>query len=457
MNNGVNARMQKRWLGKVLILSLMVIVSACASGDGQNNGAQPEPTVTPIPTAPAAAKPTYSVQRGTVQESLVFSGRWLPRDQQGLSFEIAGSIRSVNVRRNDTVTVGTLLADYQIDTLENQLASARLSLETQLTNLESGSDTDETSVTSAQFALANAQISLADTLDSAPWSGVESARLSLDEAKVNLENAERSYRNAIGDPTTPPSSVDSAYNSVQSAKAQVQSAQISYWSNAQSYNNYKYTIMNAENSVLQQQVNLNDTIQGGGNIQQIQAVNEAQLNIDQILGDIEQSSLYSPIDGVVLEVNVSPGDSVAAFDTVLTLAIPEPLEVQANLAFNDTQRLSVGMVGKCELMNQADTAVQCVVRQVPLSNRDADQTVRVAASLEAIPSGQLINVEMPLDVRENVLWLPPEAIRTFQNRTFVIVQTPDGERVVDITIGLQTDDRVEIESGLNENDVVVGQ
>lgn len=448
--------MQKRWLTRSLIILTMVIISACdlAQPDQQQ---LPESTVTPIPTAPAAAKPTYTVQRGLVQETLEFSGRWLPRDQQELSFEIAGSIRSVNVRRNDTVTAGTLLADYQIDTLENQLASARLSLQTALTNLESNDDSSVDTVTSAQFALANAQVSLASTLDNYPWTNVESARNSLEQAQTNLENAQRDYNNAIGDPTAPPSSVDSAYNALESAKTNLHSAQISYWSAAQNYNNHDYSVINAENSVLQQELNLESAIEGGGNPSQIQAVNEAQLNIDQILGDIEQSSLYAPIDGVVLEVNISPGDAVSAFDPVITIAIPEPLEVQANLAFNDTQRLSVGMIGECELMNQPDTAVQCIIRQVPLSNRDADQTVRVAASLEEIPSGQLIGVEMPLDVREDVLWLPPEAIRTFQNRTFVVVQTSDGERVVDITIGLQTDDRVEIESGLEEGDIVVGQ
>ena len=451
--------MQKRWLFRTLSLFLsLVILSACgAIVDGENNGAQTEPTVTPIPTAPAAAKPTYTVQRGTVQESLVFSGRWLPRDQQELTFEIAGTIRTVNVRRNDTVTTGTLLADYQINSLEDQLVSARLSLQTALTNLESNDDSTGDSVVNAQFSLASANISLESTLDNAPWTNVVSARQSLERARVDLENAERDYKNALGDPSAGPSTVDNAYNSVQSAKASILSAQTSYWSAAQSYNNYQYSITNAENSVLQQEVNLESAITGGGSASQLQSINEAQLNIDQILGDIAQSSLYAPIDGVVLEVNVSPGTSVAAFDTVMIIAIPEPLEVNANLAFNDTQRLSVGMLGKCELMNQADTAVECVIRQVPISNRDADQTVRVAASLEDIPSGQLIEVEMPLDVRDNVLWLPPEAIRTFQNRTFVVVQTADGERVVDITIGLQTDDRVEIETGLSENDIIVGQ
>lgn len=450
--------MQHRWFIRSLSLLSLMIVSACGSLiEVDNNNQQLQPTVTPIPTAPAAAKPTYTVQRGTVQESLVFSGRWLPRDQQELAFEIAGTIRTVNVRRNDTVTAGSLLADYQIDNLEDQLASAQLSLQTALTNLESNDDSSGDSVTNAQFALADANVNLASTVDNAPWTNVVSARQSLEKARVDLENAERDYNNALGDPSAPPSSVDSAYNALQSAEANLLSAQTSYWSATQTYNNHQYNITNAENNVLQQEVNLENAITGGGNASQIQAVNEAQLNIDQIQGDIAQSSLFAPIDGVVLEVNVSPGDSVQAFDTVITIAIPEPLEVNANLAFNDTQQLSVGMVGTCELMNRPETAVQCVIRQVPISNRDADQSVRVAATLEEIPSGQLIEVDMPLDVRESVLWLPPEAIRTFQNRTFVVVQTADGERVVDITLGLQTDDRVEVETGLNEGDIIVGQ
>ncbi len=115
------------------------------------------------------------------------------------------------------------------------------------------------------------------------------------------------------------------------------------------------------------------------------------------------------------------------------------------------------MVGVCQVVNQPDTAVQCVVRRLPLSAQDADQTTRIAATLPDVAEGQLIDVQMPLQVSHDVLWLPPAAIRTFQNRTFVVLQTPDGPRRVDIEIGLQTDDRVEITSGLNEGDVVIGE
>ena len=76
--------------------------------------------------------------------------------------------------------------------------------------------------------------------------------------------------------------------------------------------------------------------------------------------------------------------------------------------------------------------------------------------MDTVAANQLIQIQMPLEVRQNVLWLPPAAIRTFQNRTFVVLDTPDGPRSVDVQIGLQTDDRVEIISGVNEGDVVEG-
>src|SRR5688572_20019391 len=101
----------------LLALTALVLLTACGGAlpnVGDPNAAQVPPTSTPIPTAPSVARPTYLVQRGNVEQLLSFSGRWQPRDQLPLSFEIAGNIRQVTVRRNDTVTAGQLLADFQI-------------------------------------------------------------------------------------------------------------------------------------------------------------------------------------------------------------------------------------------------------------------------------------------------------------------------------------------------------
>ncbi len=435
------------------LLLIAFTLTACA-GD-EESASQALATSTPIPTAPVAARPTYVVQRGNVEDIFEFTGRWQPRDQMALSFTINGTIRQVNVRRGDAVSAGELLADYQIDTLEDQLASAEISLESALANLETSASGGLQSVENAQIALANARLSLESTRNNSPWTSVASARNNLDNARASLELAEQSYREALSYPNQPASTVNNAYQGVINARQQVTSAEISYFSAAQNYANWEINVQQQENSVLQAEINLQRAIEDQAAGVSDQSVRSAQLNIDQIKADIARSSLYAPIDGVILDVYIAPGDNVVAYDTVITIGLPEPKEVIASLAITDAQRLSVSMAGICEVMNQPETAVGCAVRSMPLTAQDADQTTRIAASLSGLSDNQLVQVQMPLQVAENVLWLPPSVIRTFQNRTFVVLQTPDGERAVDVQLGLQTDERVEIVSGVSEGDVVI--
>lgn len=453
----------------IVLIIMSALLTACAgaanNGSASNNNATggttgsgvaqaAQATITPFPTAPAAARPTYTVQRGTVQEVFEFDARWLPRDQIQLSFPIAGTIRSVNVQRGDTVSAGQLLADFQITELENQLADAELSLQTALLALQSGAEGSANSVVSAQFTLANARLSLENTQNSPPWIALDSARIGLEQARISYEAALRAYDDAVSRAQGP---VDSARDALENARLGLRSAENSYYSAAEGYADYLIQLAQAENQVLQSEIGLQQAQSGqtGVDPERLQAVYSAQLQIDQINQQISQSSLYAPIDGVVLEITIRPGDQAEAFDAVITLALPEPQEAIAELAFNDTRRLSVGMVGVCQELNQPDTAVQCLVRQIPLTSRDADQTARVAATLPDTETGSIIEVTMPLQTRENALWLPPNAIRTFQQRTFVVLQTPDGEQRADVTLGLQTDERVEILSGVNEGDIVI--
>jgi RND family efflux transporter MFP subunit len=441
----------------IILVLLAFVLAACAETPAPNQDDPVQPTITPIPPPPVAERPTVTVERGDVVDLLAFTAQWLPRDQQELSFPINGTVRSVNVRRGDSVSEGDLLADYQIQDLEDRLDSARITLETALLNLESGAEGSVDAVLNAQFGLADANNNLESTLNNAPWTSLESARINLADAQRNLDNAIRSYEAVIGDPTSPSSAVDSAYNQVESAESQLRSAQNNYYSAAQSYNQHEYQIDNARNNQLRAEIELQNAITGAGvDPQQVQNVRSAELDIAQIEEQIAQSSLFAPFDGIVLEVTIQPGAQVQAFTGVITLALPQPSEAIATLSFNDVQQLDIGKLGECQVANRPETRVECVVRSRPFTSQEADQTVRVAADFaEPLQLGQLVEVDMPLQTREDVLYLPPRAIRTFQNRTFVIVQRPDGEAVVDIEVGLQTDDRVEILSGLEEGDVVV--
>jgi multidrug efflux pump subunit AcrA (membrane-fusion protein) len=77
-------------------------------------------------------------------------------------------------------------------------------------------------------------------------------------------------------------------------------------------------------------------------------------------------------------------------------------------------------------------------------------------SANTYQSGDKVTVVVLLASKEGALWLPPDAIRSAGGRTFVIINSDNGPKRVDIEIGLQTRDRVEIVSGLEEGQVVVG-
>jgi hypothetical protein len=79
-----------------------------------------------------------------------------------------------------------------------------------------------------------------------------------------------------------------------------------------------------------------------------------------------------------------------------------------------------------------------------------------APSANKYQVGDKVTVTVQLASKENVLWLPPDAIRKAGGRTFVIVNSESGPKRVDIEIGLQTRDMIEIVSGLTEGQVVVG-
>jgi multidrug efflux pump subunit AcrA (membrane-fusion protein) len=445
-------RLLARWIVGLCLISLLI--SGCG---GQTVNQPAAPTSTPVPTAPAVARPTYTVQRGDVQQLLTFSGRWQPRDQIQLAFEIGGTMRRVNVRRSDTVHQGDLLADYDIADLENQLATAKVNLEVAQAAEQRTTSGSVQSVEDAEIALANARLNLDNAQKASPWIESVAAQEQLKTAQRQLENAQRAYDEAISRPDASAASVDSAYEALMSAQSGVNAAQRSIASAGAQFVSYEHNVKTAENAVLQAELALERARNGAPNSSR--DVLTAQMTIDQLNAKIAQSSLVAPIDGVVLEVAIKPGDQVQAYKAVITLAIPEPKEVIATLAITDAQRLSPGMIGTCQVMNRPETAVQCAVRQIPLSNRDADQSTRIGAALNlvtAMTDNQLVEVKMPLQTRANVLWLPPVAIRTFQNRTFVVLDTPDGPRSVDVQIGLRTDDRVEIISGVSEGDVVVG-
>jgi hypothetical protein len=105
------------------------------------------------------------------------------------------------------------------------------------------------------------------------------------------------------------------------------------------------------------------------------------------------------------------------------------------------------------------------VRQLPYpyggTTVDTGEDTATHVSIDgevALELGELATVTIVLDERQDVLWLPPAAIRSYQGRDFVVVQHADGsQQRLDIQVGIVTEDRVEITAGLQSGQTIVGE
>jgi hypothetical protein len=169
----------------------------------------------------------------------------------------------------------------------------------------------------------------------------------------------------------------------------------------------------------------------------------------------------------VLSIETAPGTRVTAFNTVIVFGDLNKLEARAELTTDQVRDLQVGQHVSLRQTNVpgGGATFDGEVVQLPLglsgNVQDTDRSVHISFDADVqveLGVGMLVQAVLVARQADDALWLPPAAIQTFQSREFVIVQTPDGaQRRVDVVTGIHSDERVEIVSGLEEGQTVVGQ
>jgi multidrug efflux pump subunit AcrA (membrane-fusion protein) len=397
-----------RFLTQFAVLVFSLFLAGCAllptgSTPIQNPFAgqqQNEPTPTPIPTAVVPLKPTYQVQTGEIVRTTSFSGRVAPVVTHELFFRSGGRVRAIYASRNDTVQAGDVIADLEIDDLERELVSAQLNLERAESRLAEAEADLEFDRRAAQINVDIARLRLTDLRQREPG---DITGLALQQKQVELAELGLERLAAGVDP------------------------------------------------LLQ-----ND-------------VERAQLALEKLNTDIDNARIIAPIDGTLLTVSLTVGRPVEPFVPVVVVADTAQLELSSDLTSSQLQELSEGMSVTLKMVGRPGQTLTGTVRRLPYpygtgggaSVQDLDQSTRITVDQSAEEAdyalGDLMQVEVELERKENVLWLPPQAIRTFDGRRFVVIQDGDVQRRVDVQAGIQTPDRVEIVEGVEANQVVVGQ
>jgi RND family efflux transporter MFP subunit len=490
-------KIEMHFNNKTIFIGLLLSIILFSVGCSPNNSEEMA-TPTPIPTPIVPTKPTYDVQRGEITHVLQFNARIAPATEEDIFFRTSGRVRNVYIEKGDFVTEGQVLADLEVlDNLERQYESDKLALRRAEIHAEN-----------AQYSLDLYKLSM-----NSPTFQEAAVRLEVAEAERVVVGAQREYN--ITQSTANQAAIDAAYAQMIIAeealekardafkpyenkpednllRAQFQSrlsaAQQRYDETVRTYNGLTGTsspyeqavaaakLVKAEAQLADAKQKLEMVIAGIGYQQEL-ALKENEVELSQIslqearigIQDLEQTiadaQLIAPFDGTVLSLGISDGRSVEAYNVYAVVADLTGLEISADLSSSDTMDLEEGMAVSAVLANRPGDAYGGIIRRLPYfgastTGEDEDKTTRIVLDIDpseaGLEVGDLMRVTVTLEQKENVLWLPPQAIRTFEGREFVVIQEEDFQARVDVKIGIESEDRVEIIEGLSEGQIVIG-
>jgi multidrug resistance efflux pump len=227
-------------------------------------------------------------------------------------------------------------------------------------------------------------------------------------------------------------------------------------------------LIDAQRKVEAAQLALEEANTGSYNTQQ-KAVEDAQRRLEKAQKKVEDGRIIASQNGELLALSVSEGDNVTAFDAVVEIADPSQLEVAAELGADQMKQLAEGQPAEISTLSRPDVVMPAIVRQMPApygsggsgAVQEQDRTTRFKIldlkGQEVEAGATIVKIRIVLEHKDNVLWLPPEAVRAFEGRRFVVVRTGDRERRVTVKTGIETEDKIEILEGVKEGDLIVGQ
>lgn len=202
------------------------------------------------------------------------------------------------------------------------------------------------------------------------------------------------------------------------------------------------------------------------------ALDELQFNNQNLDETMAGAQIISPINGKVLNVHVLEGAEVRAYTPMITIGDDSQVEIGATLTSTQMQTLAEGMLANIELLSRPGDKLQGKLRSLPFpygtgggdsvqqkTTSVVDNTVHVALDdpglLKNLKLGDLVTVTVVMQIKENMLWLPPQAVRTYEGRNFVVVKTEGLPRRVDVRVGIKNEEKVEILAGLEEGQIVI--
>jgi len=409
-------------------LLLMVLMGCRPSSRGV------VPTFAPPATPGPAPSSTYTVTKGSIQETIESRGRVVAKQEAPLMFPLKGTLKAVHVAAGDEVEEEALLAELDAPAAEAELKQARFDLEQAKRDLK----------------IAELQLEMVKKSRGASAPDLLAAEIALEKAEVQLANAEEEYQKALDRPWEPLEVTEGYSWTLQLSQWNYQLAQA------------RLDQVRQSRQIDQQVDQLNQTIQALRVEQAEERVERARERTVSASEQLSDTRLLAPFSGLIVSLNKRAGDQVGSYETFGTIADPTKLRVLATVLEEKVGRIAVGQPVTTYLDAYPEgrytgTVLQIADQTTAWQGQSAyEVTVGFDAGEEAPAALQMgADVIFAGRSREDVLVVPNRAVMVIGGQEMVEVIGEDGgiERV-EVQTGITDGSQTEIVGGLREGQVV---
>lgn len=170
-------------------------------------------------------------------------------------------------------------------------------------------------------------------------------------------------------------------------------------------------------------------------------------------------SLTSPIDGTVVERNATIGATVGTDANLFKIINLASVWIDANVFEKDLERIKLGQEVKVTVTAFPEATFTGRVILVSSVVDPDTRTIKVRTEVPN-PGGRLkpdmfANVQIIVDMNHSAISIPQSAVLDDGGQKAVFVAGPNGYEKRVVSVGIQSNDRIEISNGLKAGDKVV--
>lgn len=188
-------------------------------------------------------------------------------------------------------------------------------------------------------------------------------------------------------------------------------------------------------------------------------VKEARAALNGAKARMKFTVLTSPIDGVILEKSVNPGQGITPGTPLLRIASKKELEVRVNFDEKKLASIKTGQTACINLDAYPDTTIEGKIYEIAPSINSTTGTVEIKIKFLTIP--EYIKPDMTADIniiiykKNKCLTVPRSCVFKENNKKYVFILNRGKQEKREVMTGASGSDYIEIREGIKVTDQII--